>query len=217
MAAAGKSDADSKFNLVIVRDALKNSLIEDDDVQLDSYIVAYKELLKFFHLLGSVFSFVSSDVENKIEILQQFRAEKESSNFVSLKTMILYEKSSGLLNNSKYVSGSRTFLRLHRGLDFIRLFLTRVKELNDKDKTSGVCQSAYDETLGNFHPFLIRKGAKAAMYVLPTKEGLLQKVCGSKEEVEAASLVLPEMLDVMGEVHKRSNNLYDKHDLHGLP
>jgi hypothetical protein len=61
--------------------------------------------------------------------------------------------------------------------DFIKLFLQKVGELQDEDKTCGACQEAYNSTLANFHPWIVRKGANVAMYALPTRGGLLQKVC----------------------------------------
>ena len=68
--------------------------------------------------MGSVFGFVSSDVRSKIDILEEFRSKEEanSKNFATIKSMILYEKEGNLFSDSKYVSGSRTLLRLHRGL-----------------------------------------------------------------------------------------------------
>lgn len=89
---------------------------------------------RFFQLMGSVFSFVSSDVKSKIEILQQFRNGSEKENFVTLKQMIQYEVDGNLLKKSNYISGSRTFLRLHRGLGtydcyaVISLFLSEFRE-----------------------------------------------------------------------------------------
>jgi hypothetical protein len=61
--------------------------------------------------------------------------------------------------------------------DFIKLFLQKVNELEDEDKTCSACQDAYNSTLANYHPWIIRKGATMAMYALPTRGGLLQKVC----------------------------------------
>lgn len=61
--------------------------------------------------------------------------------------------------------------------DFIKLFLQKVSELQDEDKTCAVCQEAYNSTLANFHPWIIRKGATVAMYALPSRGSLLQKVC----------------------------------------
>lgn len=77
----------------------------------------FVSFFRFFTLIGSVFGFVSSDVRAKIDILTTFRKNDEKAeNFVTFKTMMSYEKDSGLLKDSKYVSGSRTLLRLHRGL-----------------------------------------------------------------------------------------------------
>lgn len=67
--------------------------------------------------MGSIFSFVCSDVKSKVEILEEFRTNKEvAANFESVKSLILYEKEADLLKKKDYVSGSRTLLRLHRGL-----------------------------------------------------------------------------------------------------
>jgi len=68
--------------------------------------------------MGSVFSFVSSDVRTKIDILYALRAKdtEEVEHFSTFRTMLEYEKEAQLLNQKGYVSGSRTLLRLHRGL-----------------------------------------------------------------------------------------------------
>lgn len=141
--------------------------------------------------MGSIFGFVSSDVKSKIEILEEFRENNENSDkFESVKKMMDHERDNDLLNKKDYVSGSRTLLRLHRGLgewriesennenfietlchfsDFLRVFMKRLSELQGCDKTSTVCSSSYNDTLANFHPFLIRKAAGFAMYALPSK------------------------------------------------
>lgn len=74
--------------------------------------------LRFFQLMGTVFGFVSSDVKSKIEILEELRlsSNESSDKFTTFHAMMEYEKTTGLLNKSDYVSGSRTLLRLHRGL-----------------------------------------------------------------------------------------------------
>lgn len=67
--------------------------------------------------MGSIFGFVSSDVKSKIEILEEFRENNEvSDKFESVKKMMDHERDNDLLNKKNYVSGSRTLLRLHRGL-----------------------------------------------------------------------------------------------------
>lgn len=67
--------------------------------------------------MGSIFGFVCSDVRSKVEILEEFRANQEvAEKFESVKRMMLYEREKELLHKKDYVSGSRTLLRLHRGL-----------------------------------------------------------------------------------------------------
>jgi len=100
-------------------------------------------------------------------------------------------------------------LRLHRGLNFIRLFLQNILDLKDSDYTSAVCRTAYDQTLSHHHTFVVRNGARLAMHTMPTKEQLLIKVCGdSKEDIQYAIDMLPKMLEVSADVFNRIENLY---------
>uniref|UniRef100_A0A0K8VBQ5 Glycolipid transfer protein domain-containing protein 1 n=1 Tax=Bactrocera latifrons TaxID=174628 RepID=A0A0K8VBQ5_BACLA len=106
-----------RFDVERVAKIFQDCLHENDDVLLDSYLEAYEEINKFFHLMGSVFGFVSSDVRSKIDILCEYRRkESTGERFLTIKTMITYEKGEELLKDHSYVSGSRTLLRLHRGL-----------------------------------------------------------------------------------------------------
>lgn len=78
--------------------------------------------------MGSVFGFVSSDVKSKIEILESHRKKENAEQFETFSKMMEYEKSSALFDKKDYVSGSRTLLRLHRGLGiiyFMRRFCSR--------------------------------------------------------------------------------------------
>ncbi|KAJ4439379.1 hypothetical protein ANN_07501 [Periplaneta americana] len=208
--------SDMKFNVRTVHDGFSASLVEDDDVELDNYLLAYKEIYNFFQLMGKVFGFVASDVKSKIEILEELRRGENGEQFLTLKKMIKYESENGLLEKSDYTSGCRTLLRLHRGLDFIRLFLQKVGELRDEDKTCKVCQDAYNTTLAQFHPWLIRKGAIVAMHALPTRGGLLQKIC-RPEEVQHTIDLLPKMLQITAEAYDRTHKCYTDNNLHGLP
>lgn len=64
--------------------------------------------------MGSVFSFVSSDLKQKIDVLNDLVIKND--NYQSIKSMIDYEKENKLLEKSDYTNGARTLLRLHRGL-----------------------------------------------------------------------------------------------------
>ncbi|KAJ3653353.1 hypothetical protein Zmor_012609 [Zophobas morio] len=207
-----------KFDLNAVEKSFNLAILEEDDVHLEHYLKSYEELNKFFNLMGTVFGFVSKDLKSKMDTLSEFLAnEKTSDNFQSVKKMMEYERDNQLLHKKGYTSGSRTLLRLHRGLDFIRLFLKKVGDLKDEDNTGTVCREAYDSTLAKFHPFVIRKGAQIAMYTLPTREQLLRKVCGNEEDVKVALEMLPKTLEATDAVYVRIEALYTLYDLHSLP
>lgn len=164
--------------------------------------------------MGSVFSFVSSDLKQKIEILIELSG-KDEQNYTTVKSMIEYEKENKLLEKADYVNGARTLLRLHRGLDFIREFLRQLGDLSDGEKTSSCCQDAYNKTLAKHHPWVIRKAAVVAMYTMPTRELLFKKVCG--DNVQRNIDVLPKMLEVTAYVFSRTHNLFEVYQLHTLP
>lgn len=67
--------------------------------------------------MGTIFGFVSKDLKSKMDILAEYlSSEKTSDNFKTVKKMIEYERDCQLLHKEGYTSGSRTLLRLHRGL-----------------------------------------------------------------------------------------------------
>ncbi|XP_015191808.1 PREDICTED: ceramide-1-phosphate transfer protein [Polistes dominula] len=202
------------FDLRIVHDNFDKALVQDDDVDIKAYLDAYNELYKFFQLMGSVFSFVSSDLKQKIDILVDL-LNKNDQNYVTIKSMLEHEKENKLIEKSDNVNGARTLLRLHRGLDFIREFLRQLGELSDTDKTSTCCQDAYNKTLAKHHPWVIRKAAIVAMYTMPTREILFKKVCGAN--VQRNVDILPKMLEVTADVFNRTHTLYELHQLHTLP
>ncbi|CAH1104890.1 unnamed protein product [Psylliodes chrysocephalus] len=205
-----------KFTIKIVKDNFESALSKEDDVRLKEYLDSFEELNKFFTLMGTIFGFVSKDLKAKMDLLKELLVNS-GENFSSVKEMIEYEKENELLNKKGYTSGSRTLLRLHRGLDFIRLFLQKLGELKDDEYASTVCREAYEQTLSKHHPFIIRNGAKVAIYALPTKGVLLGRVCGEPENIQQALELLPDTLTATSLVFERTENLFTLHDLHTLP
>ncbi|XP_015597755.1 ceramide-1-phosphate transfer protein isoform X2 [Cephus cinctus] len=209
-----EADEMSYFDLRMVHDHFDRALLHDEDVDIKAYLDAYNELYKFFQLMGSVFSFVSSDLKEKIDVLHELRARDEE-NYATIKKMINHEKENKILERPNSINGARTLLRLHRGLDFIREFLRQLSNLTDMEKTSACCQDAYNKTLAKHHPWIIKKAAVVAMYTMPTREILLKKVCG--DNVQRNVDVMPKMLQVTADVFLRTDNLYETYQLHTLP
>ncbi|KAL3282352.1 hypothetical protein HHI36_005539 [Cryptolaemus montrouzieri] len=206
------------FDLRNVRENLQEAKLDNDDVDLQSYLKCFNELNKFFTLIGNIFGFVSSELEGKIQILKDFlNKPDEAHNFLTVKKMIDFEKEHNLLQKDNYISGSRTLLRIHRALEFIQAFLKAINGLKEDEGTSGPCIDAYNCTLGNHHPFFIRTGAKLAMYTLPIKHELMLRVCGSEDEIQKAEEILPETLDICSEIYDRIQRIYSERNLLSLP
>ncbi|CAG7838302.1 unnamed protein product [Allacma fusca] len=172
-----------EFEVNVLLKHLKLCMMDGSDkVLMDEYIEVFKQLYKFFCMLGTVFGFVGSDVKSKVQILQQHRSSESKDKYETVETMLEYEVSSGLTKSNKETNGARTLLRLHRSLIFVSQFLDKSLEINDVDGTTHICKAAYDNTLARYHPWLIKKGAHMAMYALPTKYDLFTKVCGHEVE-----------------------------------
>lgn len=182
-------------------------------MDMDSYIRAYSEVNKFFGLLGAVFGFVASDVTSKLEILQNLRSTGDGEQFRSVEHMIMYEKKGKLLKSSKYVSGSRTLLRLHRALEFIALFLEEVSLSKMDDNLFGACKKAYNSTLAKYHPWIVQKAATMAMYAIPTKQGLLNRIKQPDETEEYYTELLQKTVLAMKEVFCRTQKIYEENNL----
>lgn len=216
------SESSQHVDLQKVSELFSKSLKESDDVFLELYLDAYLEFNKFFNSLGILFDFVSKEINDKITIMHQHLKSSDggtptvNENFESIIKMIDHEKSNQLLGKSNYVSGSRTLLRLHRGLDFIRVFLKGLQELQPTDNVKTCCSNAYSQTLGNFHSWFIRQGVYLAMFTMPTQNQLLITACGNEENRERSLLALPKMLSTIDEVYERTQKLYETHKLLNL-
>ncbi|KAH8038832.1 hypothetical protein HPB51_003335 [Rhipicephalus microplus] len=119
-------------HLRVVIKNLQDSREDEDDLDMDSYIAAYRELSKFFEGLGSLFGFINSDVKSKLDILDDYRKSDDvGDNYETLNSMIEYEKEEGIIADEKKPSGSRTLLRLHRALEFIAALFKAISTAND--------------------------------------------------------------------------------------
>ncbi|KOB73017.1 putative cytoplasm [Operophtera brumata] len=181
---------ENHLDLNHVQQCFQRSLKEEDDVIIEAYIDGYNELVKFLNLIGSVFSFVSSDVRSKIKVMEKHREGENAIHYDSFKKMMKYEKDSSLCEKNDFVSGSRTMLRLHRGLDFIRLFLKRLSESEENMNTCTTCQGSYNETA---------------------------QIFGSDDSLTAALQTLPQTLSYTDEVYRRVEQLYTDFEFHELP
>ena len=178
-------------------------------------------MYKFLNLLGTVFGWVASDVEAKMAIVRGHRAGEHADKYETIQSMLTHEIESNMIKPKAKDSstGTRNLLRLHRALEYINAFLEGVPALENQEKCCGMSQEAYKGTLMKFHPWVVQKAALMAMHMLPTKEGLIQKICDvpNEEQIKEVAKTLEGAVQAMKKVYDITQELYKEKELLNLP
>merc|ERR1712029_1280957 len=194
---------------------------ENVEISVAEYILGYKELYKFLCLMGTVFGWVGSDVYNKVELLEKYLEGDKKEHYQTVKSMIQYEVKNDLIKTKKKddPSGSRTLLRLHRALEYIIEFLHKIEDIEDEGYCSVISREAYEQTLMKYHPWVVQKAAKLAMGLLPTKKGLIAKVCpdGDEASLKKAHQDFPKADTAMRNVYEATQVFYKENNLLNIP
>ncbi|KAF7696222.1 ceramide-1-phosphate transfer protein [Silurus meridionalis] len=210
--------ADS-FSLHNVLDKFKLCLSDNKEVYIQYYIAGWRELVSFMNSLGSVFYFISSDVVKKIQILDNYLTDENGPQYLTIQSMVKYELDNKLVDLTKGgshpESGCRTLLRLHRALLWLQLFLESLRTSTEESKTSALCSEAYNASLAQYHPWIIRKAAGVALCTLPGRDAFFDVMnAGSHQDVIT---LLGEALPQISEVYQITQDLYAKNNLLDLP
>jgi len=209
------------FSLEQLRSHFETCLGEDGSISIDKYLLGYDELYKFLNLLGTVFGWVATDVYNKMETVRSHRRSELSTKYETVQTMLAHEIETNMIKPKARDSttGTRNLLRLHRALEYINAFLRGVPDLDTNDKCCQMSQEAYKKTLMKFHPWVVQKAALMAMNLLPTKNGLIQKLCDPDDEeaIKKATIILKDSVEAMNKVYEVTQELYKEKDLLNLP
>ncbi|KAJ8390155.1 hypothetical protein AAFF_G00110290 [Aldrovandia affinis] len=218
MADAALSE-EPKFCLSEVLDSFKTCLTENKEIIIDQYVAGWRGLTRFMNSLGTIFSFISKDAVDKIQIMVKHRNDVNGPRYVTVQSMVKYELDNGLVDLTKRSSfpesGCRTLLRLHRALRWLELFLERLRTSAEDSKTSVMCSEAYNESLAQFHPWLIRKAAGMAFCALPGRSTFFEVMnVGTPEQVV---VMLGDALPLISEVYQLTEDLYLKHKLLDIP
>lgn len=178
-------------------------------------------MYKFLNLLGTVFGWVASDVYAKLLIIRGHKNGANGAKYETVQSMIDYEIENKMIKPKAKdePTGTRNLLRLHRALEYINAFLEAIPALAMEDKCCPVSQEAYKKTLIKFHPWVVQKAALLAMHMLPTKEGLIQKICDHNDEnaIQKAKEDLEGAVAAMKKVYDVTQEAYSQKDLLALP
>lgn len=172
--------------------------------------------------MGTIFVFVTSDLENKIGLLENYRdVERGGCNqaYLTIQSTIEFETKENLLRDTKRLSGARTILRLHRALEFLSLLMLNLSKLEEDAETAPAARDAYTNTLARYHPWTIRTIASFAMRTLPHKRELVVKVLGENRnmspiETNDKMLALANVTDSLFSV---VDKYYEERELKDLP
>lgn len=217
--AVSVTSEDQKFCLQEVLDTFRLCLSENNEVYLEHYVAGWRGLVKFLNSLGSVFGFISKDAVNKIQILVNLLKDESGSHYVTIQSMMKYELDNQLVDVTKRgshpESGCRTLLRLHRALRWLELFLDRLRTSTEDSKTSVMCAEAYNVSLAQYHPWVVRKAAGMAFCILPGRQAFFEIMnVGTPEQVVAT---LGEAIPLISEVYQITEDLYAQHNMLDLP
>lgn len=179
----------------------------------------FNPFCRFLNTLGNVFAFISKDALVKIKILEGHLHGDSRSHYVTVQSMVQHELDNQLVDVTKRgshpESGCRTLLRLHRALRWLELFLERLRVSGPDEKTSVMCAVAYNESLSQHHPWVVRKAAGLAFCMLPGRAAFFEVMnVGPEERVVS---VLGEALPLISEVYHITETLYAHHQLLELP
>lgn len=189
---------------------------------MECYLGAWTQLAQFLNSMGKGFSFVASDVSEKCGILQD-KLSNDKINFATIDDMIKYEIKENLIqykgkSSKPSPSGSRTLLRLHRALMFLKLFFDKIVGNLSDDKISQMCYDAYHASpMAPQHPWLLRKAVGVAVWALPGRKGFVKQL-GQKDMKENEIYEhLTRCAKHMGIIYKQTEELYQKNKLMELP
>lgn len=147
------------------------------------------------------------------------KASVHTSAYHSVRSMISMELNQGLVSfHHQTDSGSRTLLRLHRALLWLKLFLEKLAETPVEGRLrspSDLCREAYKSTLAQHHAWYVRKAAELAFIALPERGFFFRLVCVQNQE--ELSKVLHRVSRAIGEVYDRTQKALEENGMLDLP
>lgn len=162
---------------------------------------------------------MAKDLEHKISAIKRKQHGDQGLHYTTAGKMMQYELNSPSTvhkgSNKLSHSGTRTLLRLQWALEFILEFMSRISKCSDHDKTSKIATEVYEQTLSKHHPWLTRKMAAVAVYLLPSRKDLISVMC--KQDYETVLQLLSKVVRAGKHVYDITEKLYIDHNLCHIP
>lgn len=169
-------------------------------------------------MIGALFTPMAIDIREQNRILGLFLQSGQRDHYTTIEKMTAFESAdpaNRLEPKKKSSSGSRAALHLHRIMEFLLQFMTKVKECGDNDKLSGMGNAVYKDTLAKHHSWFMTKAAAIAISTVPTKIQFYEKT--SKYPYAETTDALFDLLEALKRVYAAADGFFTMHDLHKLP
>ncbi|EUB61501.1 Glycolipid transfer protein domain-containing protein [Echinococcus granulosus] len=204
-----------------------------NDISTKFYCDGFKELSSILDSLGRIMYFVLRDVDQKLGILNDLRDTSKHSadfceHFTTLRKMCDFEadqyESNHLKPNAKCTLGSRNLLRLHRALLFVIDLFEKVCNDPPELTLSELAKSAYDESLANHHPWVVRKAVAVAFLALPYRHTFVATLVANqpaggdlKDEASCRDYLVGVALPTFRRVYQLTQDIYAEVNMLNLP
>ncbi|XP_013856013.1 ceramide-1-phosphate transfer protein [Austrofundulus limnaeus] len=187
--------------------------------------------------LGTMVSFFSQKVREKVTLIRELplkhSLKADSAHlrtpaafglrhgaYRSVRSMVEAELRAGVVNfHRRTDSGSRTLLRLHRSLLWLKLMLEGLSEGPGADgryRTPGeLSRDAYMVALAPHHSWVLRQAAEFVFLALPDRDYFLQLVCVQTQQ--EATPILRIIIHALTQVHARTQQILAEYDVLELP
>ncbi|CAI5791717.1 ceramide-1-phosphate transfer protein-like isoform X2 [Podarcis lilfordi] len=215
-------DLGEGFRIVRLQRAFAASLTPSGQILIREYLSGWKELIKFMDSLGAAFGLISGETRTKIAILQENQRGPHGAHYRTLQSMVRFELARGLvgfqsLPAGRPPSGCRTFLRLHRALKWLELFLRKLGTSPEDADPSRMCADAYQEALAPYHSWWVRQAAALAFLAMPSRRELYHILsAGGGEEGKGPRRLLDTVRSI-AHVYNATQELYAAHGMLALP
>ncbi|KAJ1768194.1 hypothetical protein IW140_005716 [Coemansia sp. RSA 1813] len=178
---------------------------EDGGISTIEFLEASEGVVKLFDILGSTaFYPVKSDMTNNIEAIRT-KYKSDPAAFDTLQKIILAEAA------TKDRTATQGLLWLKRGLEMTAMGLKRNLD-NKTEALSDSFTAAYNNTLMQYHNFIVKKMFSVAMLACPNRETFYEKVGGNNDRVHDGLLKWVEALqDLLNQLNIfYASGAYDK-------
>ena len=219
------------FNFKNISFKLQKAAIMPDKLNPFYTISSIFDFTKFFKEISSALSMGFSDITSKSQIMRQ--RFKEYPDATDIQNLLNKEMQLGIhrLNGennkslghkqdqySKYVSATRTFLRLLWFLEYLTDVFENVLKDDGKGDMKKILGDSYDRVLSPHHSFIVRRAVGVALSFsgAGNVEHNVKLIFGYSEYNIEARRQIQDTIDFMKIIWNGGNEFYEKNDLLGI-